>query len=94
LALVPPRHVALRVTLRRGGERIALGPRRPSQSVKHLLQEHGVPPWQRARLPLLWREDELWAVGDLLRSHDFETWLRAGATRFLWQRFALTEARR
>jgi tRNA(Ile)-lysidine synthase len=92
LALVPARPVALRVSLRRGGERIVVGAGRPSQSVKHLLQEMGVPPWQRARLPLLWHGDALWAVGDALRAGAFDAWLSEHGTRYLWQRFALTEA--
>jgi tRNA(Ile)-lysidine synthase len=85
LALAPPRRLPLRVGLRRGGERIVLGPNRPSQSVKHLLQQLGMPPWQRARLPLLWHGDALWAVGEDLRAHAFDAWLEREGTRLLWQ---------
>ena len=73
---------------------MSLGPDRPSQSLKHLLQEHDVPPWERARMPLLWHDGELWAAGDRLRAHRFDAWLRANGTRYLWQRFALTGAGR
>lgn len=48
--------------LRNGGETLrphALAARR---SMKNLLQEHGVPPWQRERLPLLYCGDELVCV--------------------------------
>jgi tRNA(Ile)-lysidine synthase len=32
--------------------------------LKNLLQEHAIPPWQRARLPLLWCDGRLgWAAG-------------------------------
>jgi tRNA(Ile)-lysidine synthase len=43
----------LDVRLRQGGERCTLVSQRHSSSLKHLLQEHGVPPWQRKRLPLI-----------------------------------------
>jgi tRNA(Ile)-lysidine synthase len=90
LALAPPQPITLRVSLRQGGERIALAPDRPTQSVKHLLQELGVAPWERARLPLLWHRDALWAVGDRIVAHDFNAWLHAHGARYLWQRCALT----
>jgi len=86
LVLAPPRRLPLVVRLRRGGERIVLGPNRPSQSVKHLLQQRGMPPWQRARLPLLWYGDALWAVGADLRAHAFDAWLERESARLLWQR--------
>jgi tRNA(Ile)-lysidine synthase len=36
----------------------------PHRSLKNLLQEHAVPPWQRGRLPLLWCDGQLlWAAG-------------------------------
>lgn len=50
---------------RRGGERCRPLGRAHSQSLKKLLQEAGVPPWWRDRLPLLWYGDELAAVADL-----------------------------
>ena len=37
----------------------------PRRTVKKLLQEHGVPPWWRDRVPLLYLGEELLAVGDL-----------------------------
>jgi tRNA(Ile)-lysidine synthase len=45
---------ALRVRFRRGGERIRLPGRGHSHSLKKLLQERGVPPWLRERLPLVY----------------------------------------
>ena len=55
---------ALRVQLRSGGERLQPDPRRPRRTLKNLFQEAGVPPWQRERLPLLYRGEELvWAPG-------------------------------
>ncbi len=50
--------------VRAGGERIQLVPGGPHRSLKNLLQERAVPPWRRARLPLLWCDGRLaWAHG-------------------------------
>lgn len=57
---------AATVTLgvRQGGERLRLHAGGPHRSLKNLLQEHAVPPWQRGRLPLLWCDGQLvWAAG-------------------------------
>jgi tRNA(Ile)-lysidine synthase len=55
---------AMRVRLRSGGERLQPDARRPRRTLKNLFQEAGVPPWQRERLPLLYRGAELvWAPG-------------------------------
>jgi tRNA(Ile)-lysidine synthase len=49
---------------RSGGEKIRLDARRPTRTLKNLLQEHDVPEWQRDRLPLLFRGDRLaWIPG-------------------------------
>lgn len=54
----------LEVRLRSGGERLQPDARRPRRTLKNLFQEAGVPPWQRRKLPLLYRGDELvWAPG-------------------------------
>lgn len=56
----------LHVRFRRGGENLRLAGRGPTRELRDLLQESGVPPWQRARLPLLFDADErLVAVADL-----------------------------
>lgn len=50
--------------VRQGGERMRLHADGPHRSLKNLLQEHAVPPWRRARLPLLWCDGRLaWAAG-------------------------------
>lgn len=54
-----------RVRYRRGGERLRPAPERPSRELKTLLQEAGVPPWQRDRLPLVFDGDVLIAVAGL-----------------------------
>jgi len=49
------------VTIRRrqGGERLQADAKRPRRSVKNLLQEAGVPTWQRERLPFIYCGDDL-----------------------------------
>lgn len=52
------------VRARSGGERIRLAVRRGSRTLKNLLQEAGVPHWERDRLPLLFSGDSLvWVPG-------------------------------
>lgn len=57
-------HEPVTVRPREGGERIRLGARRASRTLKNLLQEAGVPYWERDRLPLLFSGDNLvWVPG-------------------------------
>jgi tRNA(Ile)-lysidine synthase len=50
--------------VREGGERLRLHAGGPHRSLKNLLQEHAIPPWQRERLPLLWCDGRLaWVAG-------------------------------
>ena len=60
----------LRVAFRQGGERFHPRGRPHSQSLKKLLQEGDLPPWWRARQPLLYRGDRLVAVPGLGVAHD------------------------
>lgn len=70
---------------RRGGERITLPGRTHSHALKHVLQDLGVPPWQREQLPLLsTRDGELLAAGDLVVSRRFDAWLREHGVRLHW----------
>ncbi len=49
---------------RRGRERLQLTQEGPSRSLKNVFQEHGVPNWQRARVPLAYLGDRLlWVAG-------------------------------
>ncbi len=71
---------------RRGGERITLPGRSHSHTLKHLLQDLGVPPWIREGLPLLSsKEGELLAAGDLAYSERFGDWLRHHNARLVWR---------
>ncbi len=55
----------LSVRFRRGGERILLPGRQHRSELRDLLQQAGVPPWERERLPMLIdRNDDVIAVGE------------------------------
>jgi tRNA(Ile)-lysidine synthase len=51
--------------LRSGGETLRPHPAAARRSLKNLLQQHAVPPWQRERLPLLYCGEKLVAVVDV-----------------------------
>lgn len=55
---------SLQVRFRQGGERCQLPGRPHHHKLKKLLQAAGVPPWERARLPLLYVNNALAAIGD------------------------------
>lgn len=60
------------VRFRRGGERCRVAGRQHSSSLKKLLQERGIPPWLRGRLPLIHVDGELAAVADLWVCESFQ----------------------
>ena len=68
-----------------GGERIVLPGRGHSHSLKQALQDLGVPPWERRRLPLLSRDGALLAAADLAYAADFDRWLRERHARLVWR---------
>ena len=58
-------HGPLVLRARQGGERIKHHPARPRRNLRNVLQESGMPPWERERLPFLWRDDRLVWVGGI-----------------------------
>lgn len=58
------RNAQIVVTFRKGGEKLALPGRKGSHGLKDLYQEAGIPPWQRAAIPLVYLDGQLAAVGD------------------------------
>jgi tRNA(Ile)-lysidine synthase len=62
LSLMKLRQDTVTVRTRHGAERIRLDPKRPVRTLKNLLQEHDIPPWQRDSLPLLYCGEALAAV--------------------------------
>ena len=55
----------LRIVARSGAERLQPDARRPRRTLRNLLQEAAIPPWERERLPFLWCGDELAWIGTL-----------------------------
>jgi tRNA(Ile)-lysidine synthase len=62
----------LTVRSRSGGERVQLAAGRPRRALKKLMQDAGIPRWQREALPLLWCGDSLVAIPGLGVSVDFQ----------------------
>jgi tRNA(Ile)-lysidine synthase len=65
LSLEKLKSAPVTVRLRHGGEQLCVAPNRPRRSLKNLWQEHGVPPWQRERRPLLYCGETLVSVPGL-----------------------------
>ena len=59
VSLAKLRRAPVTLRLRQGGETLRPHPHAATRTLKNLLQEHHVPPWQRDRLPLLYCGDEL-----------------------------------
>lgn len=72
----------LEVRFRDGGERVQLAGSAHRRPLKKLLQEAGVPPWMRERIPLIYRDGQLVAVGDLWRCEPFAA---QSGYRIVWQ---------
>ncbi|MDH4072038.1 MAG: tRNA lysidine(34) synthetase TilS [Gammaproteobacteria bacterium] len=60
----------LELRFRAGGERIRIAAGAPTKTLKNLMQEAGVLPWMREKMPLFFAGTELVAVGDLWFSAD------------------------
>ncbi len=53
------------VRFRQGGERCKVSGSQHTHALKKLCQERGIPPWERARMPLIYVDDQLAAIGDV-----------------------------
>jgi len=60
----------LTLAFRQGGERFRPLGAQHTVSLKHWLQERGIVPWMRDRIPLLFRGERLVAIGDLAVAED------------------------
>jgi tRNA(Ile)-lysidine synthase len=76
----------VQVAFRRGGERCRPAGRRHHHALKKLLQEEGVPPWERRRLPLIYIGDRLAAVAGLWVCEPFGAALDEAGLVIHWQR--------
>ena len=61
----------LRIQNRKGGERFKPKRNQPTRTLKYLLQEMNMPPWERATLPIVYSEDMLVAVPNYGVHHEF-----------------------
>lgn len=66
------------------GERIRLPGRAHHHAVKQLMNEAGIPAWQRPLWPRLFGNDELLAVGDRWLSQELAIWLGEHRARLRW----------
>jgi tRNA(Ile)-lysidine synthase len=75
----------MRVHARQGGERIILPARAHHHTLKHVLQDKGVPPWQRLAMPLLSdAAGELHAAGGGILSAWLAAWLQDRGAQLNW----------
>ncbi len=65
-------HAPVTLRLRNGAESLRPHPKAATRSLKNLLQEHHVPPWQRERMPLLYCGDELVCIVGVAVAADFQ----------------------
>ncbi|NKC14770.1 MAG: tRNA lysidine(34) synthetase TilS [Gammaproteobacteria bacterium] len=82
-------HAELR--FREGGERCRLSGAKTTRSLKSLLQEWGIPPWERQRLPLVYLDGQLAAVPGYAVFHGFGVPPRGIGLRLRWQRYGQAE---
>ncbi len=75
----------LEVRFRRGGERCHPPGSTHSRPLKKLLQERGMPPWLRERVPLIYLNGQLAAVGDLWVCQHFSADAGEAGLSLSWQ---------
>jgi tRNA(Ile)-lysidine synthase len=74
------------IRLRQGGERLRLQANGPTRSLKNLLQEARLPPWERERLPLVYCGDLLVAVPGLGVASDWQAGPGNAGWTVTWRR--------
>jgi len=82
-AIDPP---ALAVRYRRGGERLRPAGSAHTRELRLLLQEAGVPPWQREHMPLIHADGDLLFVADLFASAAGRELCERVGARVVWER--------
>lgn len=82
--LARERITQLQVRFRSGGELVKPAGR-PTRPLKKILQDAGVPPWLRERIPLLYAGDELVAVADLLICEGWTSVSSENPCRITWR---------
>jgi tRNA(Ile)-lysidine synthase len=74
------------VRYRRGGERLKPAGGAHHRELRLLLQEAGIPPWLRARTPLVYSGPDLIAAGDLVLSDAAAALCAKSGARIVWAR--------
>ncbi|MDO8464639.1 MAG: tRNA lysidine(34) synthetase TilS [Gallionella sp.] len=67
--------------LRHGGETLRPYPNAPTRTLKNLLQEHRIQPWQRDRLPLLYCGEELVCVPGVAIAAEYQAAAKEAGVR-------------
>ena len=78
----------LTVRFRQGGEQLRPAAGAAMRDLKNLLQESQIVPWMRSHIPLLYRGEQLLAVGDLWVSADCATRPGEAGLRIVWSAHA------
>jgi tRNA(Ile)-lysidine synthase len=78
-------HKAVTIRLRRGGERVRLSGAGRTRTLKNLLQEAGIPPWQRKQMPLVYCDAQLVWVPGVGVASEFRAAPGELAWRFAWE---------
>ena len=79
------------IRFRRGGERIQEANQRYHKSLKKMFQAHGVVPWMRQHVPLLYVGDQLLAVGDRWIAADAAARIDEPGYQVIWENHPDTE---
>jgi tRNA(Ile)-lysidine synthase len=72
ISVVKLQRAPVTIRLRQGGETLRPHPNATTRTVKNLLQEHHVPPWQRERLPLLYCGTDLVYVAGVAVAAEYQ----------------------
>lgn len=73
------------IQFRQGGETIQPVGRTQHHALKKLFQEQGIPPWIRERVPLIYINDQLAAVGEMFISQQFQAAEGEDGYIFQWE---------
>jgi tRNA(Ile)-lysidine synthase len=76
---------SVEIRYRQGGEQIRPSGRAEKHELKKLYQEEGVLPWNRDRIPLIFYENELIAVGNLWIDHKYAAKQSEPAWQIEWE---------
>lgn len=79
-----PHQYHVQIKFNQESQKIRLPQKKHSQSIKKLLQQLQIPPWQRPIMPYVYINDKLMAVGDQIISVEFDHLLTADNAQFKW----------